>query len=242
MAVTDWLLPLLTNPTVVLLLLNLGLLGLAVELLNPGGVVGGAIAVVALLLAMLLLGALPGSAGLVALSPWVLAPIAAAMAGYVAVAARAARRTRGIAPALPPMPQVGFTAIAVTELAPRGVVRVRDEEWSAETAAEPVPVGEKVEVVASEGLRLLVRRVAPAVAAPVVAGMLGDPLTPREREVAALIARGMTNRQIATELVIAETTADRHVSNILGKLELATRSQVAVWAAARRIPTEHAPL
>ena len=56
------------------------------------------------------------------------------------------------------------------------------------------------------------------------------PLTPREREVAALIARGLTNREIATELIIAERTADTHVSNLLGKLRMNTRSQIAAWA------------
>jgi DNA-binding CsgD family transcriptional regulator/tetratricopeptide (TPR) repeat protein len=55
-------------------------------------------------------------------------------------------------------------------------------------------------------------------------------LTPREREVAALIASGMTNRQIAKALVIAERTADVHVSNILNKLTLTSRAQLAVWA------------
>jgi predicted ATPase/DNA-binding NarL/FixJ family response regulator len=55
-------------------------------------------------------------------------------------------------------------------------------------------------------------------------------LTRREREVAALVARGLTYRQIAEELVIAERTADTHVANILRKLGLANRSQLAAWA------------
>jgi DNA-binding NarL/FixJ family response regulator len=55
-------------------------------------------------------------------------------------------------------------------------------------------------------------------------------LTEREREVAALIARGRTNRQIADELVITEHTAERHVENILGKLGLTSRVQIAAWA------------
>jgi non-specific serine/threonine protein kinase len=54
-------------------------------------------------------------------------------------------------------------------------------------------------------------------------------LTPRERQVAALIARGMTNRQVASALTIAERTAERHVENILDKLGLASRTQVALW-------------
>jgi class 3 adenylate cyclase/DNA-binding CsgD family transcriptional regulator len=55
-------------------------------------------------------------------------------------------------------------------------------------------------------------------------------LTAREREVVALLARGLSNQQIAAALVISERTADGHVSNILGKLGLASRTQVAVWA------------
>jgi DNA-binding NarL/FixJ family response regulator len=54
-------------------------------------------------------------------------------------------------------------------------------------------------------------------------------LTPREREVATLVARGLTNRQIAANLVIAERTADVHVSNILNKLTLNSRAQLAAW-------------
>ncbi len=57
-----------------------------------------------------------------------------------------------------------------------------------------------------------------------------ESLTPREREVAALLTRGLTNRQIAEALVIAERTASTHVTNILGKLGFSTRAQVAVWA------------
>ena len=57
-----------------------------------------------------------------------------------------------------------------------------------------------------------------------------DSLSPREREVVALIARGYSNRRIAEELVIAEGTAVRHVANVLNKLDLRTRAQVAVLA------------
>jgi DNA-binding NarL/FixJ family response regulator len=56
-------------------------------------------------------------------------------------------------------------------------------------------------------------------------------LTPREREVAVLLARGLTNRQIAQALVIAEGTAGVHLDHILNKLGFRSRAQVAAWAA-----------
>jgi predicted ATPase/DNA-binding CsgD family transcriptional regulator len=55
-------------------------------------------------------------------------------------------------------------------------------------------------------------------------------LTQRELEVAALVARGLTNRQIAAELVIAEGTAANHVKHILARLVLDSRVQIAAWA------------
>ncbi|WP_229695125.1 ATP-binding protein [Streptomyces lacrimifluminis] len=57
----------------------------------------------------------------------------------------------------------------------------------------------------------------------------GSGLTRRELEVAALIASGMTNRQIAERLVISRRTAEGHVERILAKLGFAARSQVAAW-------------
>ena len=58
-------------------------------------------------------------------------------------------------------------------------------------------------------------------------------LTAREREVAALLARGLTNRQIGEVLVISEGTARLHVKHVLHKLGFATRAQVAAWAVER---------
>ena len=55
-------------------------------------------------------------------------------------------------------------------------------------------------------------------------------LTAREREIAALIAQGKTNRAIADDLVIAERTVDRHVANMMSKLDFHSRAQIAVWA------------
>jgi DNA-binding CsgD family transcriptional regulator len=55
-------------------------------------------------------------------------------------------------------------------------------------------------------------------------------LTPRERQVLALIARGMTNREIADALAISDRTVERHVSNILTKLDLPSRSAATAYA------------
>ncbi len=57
-----------------------------------------------------------------------------------------------------------------------------------------------------------------------------EPLTEREMEVLQVVARGMSNQEIAEELVISEATVRTHVSNILGKLHLASRTQAALYA------------
>src|SRR2546421_236680 len=55
-------------------------------------------------------------------------------------------------------------------------------------------------------------------------------LTPREREILVLVAQGKSNHDIADTLVISERTARTHVSNVLSKLGLASRTQAALWA------------
>jgi DNA-binding CsgD family transcriptional regulator len=72
-------------------------------------------------------------------------------------------------------------------------------------------------------------RVAPARSA--------TPLTAREHEIVVLIGRGLSNRQIADELVISPATAARHVANILSKLGFTSRTQIASWAARHEPPS-----
>ena len=62
-----------------------------------------------------------------------------------------------------------------------------------------------------------------------------DQLSPREREVLRLIARGYTYREIAKELFISVKTVESHVSSVLRKLQLSTRHQLTRWAAERRL-------
>jgi RNA polymerase sigma factor (sigma-70 family) len=62
-----------------------------------------------------------------------------------------------------------------------------------------------------------------------------DQLTPREREVLRLIARGYTYREIARELFISNKTVESHVSSVLRKLQLSTRHQLTRWATERRL-------
>ena len=87
------------------------------------------------------------------------------------------------------------------------------------TAARPV--------AARLGMPDFLARIDAMLEAPVAVD--AGPLSPREVEVAALVAEGLTNRQIARTLVISERTAQNHVQHILTKLSLATRRDVAAW-------------
>jgi two-component system nitrate/nitrite response regulator NarL len=61
----------------------------------------------------------------------------------------------------------------------------------------------------------------------------GPALSPREREIVGCLARGASNKEIARELAVAESTVKIHVQHILRKLNLSSRVQVAVWAIER---------
>jgi non-specific serine/threonine protein kinase len=61
-----------------------------------------------------------------------------------------------------------------------------------------------------------------------------SPLTAREREIVALVARGLSNKAIAEQLVLSDRTVEMHVSNALGKLAFSSRAQLAAWAVEHR--------
>jgi DNA-binding CsgD family transcriptional regulator len=71
---------------------------------------------------------------------------------------------------------------------------------------------------------------------PVTAGAGDQALTPRAREVAVLLAEGLTNAELARRLYISPRTAAVHVSNILNKLNLESRTQIAAWVKSRPAP------
>jgi DNA-binding CsgD family transcriptional regulator/RecA/RadA recombinase len=92
-------------------------------------------------------------------------------------------------------------------------------------AEEADSLAAQVEAVATRlGLAPLAERAAALRATP-----KAGPLSPRERQVAALVAQGLTNKQIAASERISERTVDTHVRNIFTKLGFTTRTQLAAW-------------
>ncbi len=67
-------------------------------------------------------------------------------------------------------------------------------------------------------------------ASPVMARPAATPLTQREQDVTLLIAEGLTNKEIAERLVLSVRTVEAHVTNVLNKVRLRSRAQLAIWA------------
>jgi DNA-binding NarL/FixJ family response regulator len=82
---------------------------------------------------------------------------------------------------------------------------------------------------------------APALTPLRAAKLEHDGLTEREREVATLVARGLSNREIAETLSISQRTAGAHVGNILAKLGFASRAQIASWATEKGLSATSPP-
>ena len=96
--------------------------------------------------------------------------------------------------------------------------------------AEPEEVGTAIRAAAVGEVHLdsaVARQLTRRMAAPQV---VLSALTAREREILALVAQGHSNREIAEQLVISERTARTHVSNVLSKLQLSSRTQAALLA------------
>jgi membrane-bound serine protease (ClpP class) len=149
-------------------LLLFSLLLFLLELHLPSHGVLGAGAVVAFLLGGLLLFS-PGPVGTppvefaapVEVNRWLLGTVWAACAGFFLVVLRLGLRAR-LLPISDPLTRLtGACGVTASALAPGGTVRVLNESWSAVSVGAPIDAGEKVEVVAREGLTLRVRRTSP---------------------------------------------------------------------------------
>lgn len=141
---------------------------------------------------------------------------------------------------LPQVPSTRFLALSVSD-APEDVVSV----------VRGGARGYVTKAISGAELREAVQRIAlgDAVFSPRLAGFVLDAfaggaaeqddeidrLTPREREVMRLIARGYTYREVASELVLSIKTVETHVSAVLRKLQLSDRRELAKWASARRL-------
>jgi DNA-binding CsgD family transcriptional regulator len=122
----------------------------------------------------------------------------------------------------------GFAAEARLHLAHALIARGGpDDRHRAEAEGQAA-----LRVVTTLGMTALAAS-APAVLARLNVMGPDDGLSPRESEVATLVADGLTNRQIAERLVISERTAQNHVQHILTKLGFTSRSQIAAWRARR---------
>lgn len=116
---------------------------------------------------------------------------------------------------------------------PAARAQAQAELRTAHAIAEPLHYSYELSQIAALEQQLAPPRPARSLAAAgsgAISARSLDALTPREREVLALVTRGLSNRAIAAALVISEKTAEVHVRNILGKLGFSSRTQAATFA------------
>jgi DNA-binding NarL/FixJ family response regulator len=142
------------------------------------------------------------------------------------------------------LPAVRFLALSVSDAAEDviGVVRAGARGYVTKAIDGPALTAAIVQVASGDavfGPRLagfvLDAFADPATAAASTADDDLDSLTPREREVLRLIARGYTYREAAQELVLSARTIETHVSSVLRKLQMSNRRELARWASSRRL-------
>jgi DNA-binding NarL/FixJ family response regulator len=140
------------------------------------------------------------------------------------------------------MPDTRFLALSVSDAAEDVIARIRAGARGYVTKTiSPADLADAVRRVA-EGDVVFSPRLAGFVLdafrdAPVTPSVDPefDQLTPREREVLRLLARGYAYKEIAAELFISIKTVETHASNVLRKLQLSSRHQLTRWAADRRM-------
>jgi DNA-binding NarL/FixJ family response regulator len=138
-------------------------------------------------------------------------------------------------------PEVRFLALSVSDAPEDVIATIRSGARGYVT--KTIAPGELVDAIArvQEGDAVFSPRLAGFVldafagAAPPAADPELEQLTPREREVLRLIARGYAYKEVARDLSISAKTVETHVSSVLRKLQLSSRHQLARWASDRRL-------
>jgi non-specific serine/threonine protein kinase len=155
-------------------------------------------------------------------------------------ARRQPRRAATLAGAAAAQRQMLGASASDPESSPRD--RARIETWLQVARSELGEPGFQAAWRAGQALPVeeAIREAASAQASDVDAAPAKTQLTPREREVATLVAQGHTNQQIAAQLNFSEATAAKHVEHILGKLGFSSRVQIATWYSAEFYDTAEA--
>ena len=129
--------------------------------------------------------------------------------------------------------ELGRTLLVLADVARRADHLTLAREADAERAAIVERIGPQARGLAwAEDIAA-----APGIARRSSAPIAGS-LSPREREIATLIADGLSNHEIAEALVITERTAANHIQHILNKLGFHSRAQIAAWVVERSIGTQ----